>query len=170
MSSKCHWFFFHRNQIEQILENDGDFSPIAIMLKCIKMMLTLCPMKLRRSKYVEGKWIFRPSKLHRKNYVEITRIFWPSKLRWKKYVETTCIFRPSKLHRKNYVEIMWIFWPSKLRSKKYVETTCIFRREKLHRKKVTWEQRGYFDHRNYAEKVRGHDVEIRLNSVFKVST
>ena len=54
MSSKCHWFFFHRNQIEQILENDGDFSPIAIMLKCIKMMLTLCPMKLRRSKYVEG--------------------------------------------------------------------------------------------------------------------
>ena len=54
MSSKCHWFFFHRNQFEQILENVGDFSPIAIMLKCIKMMLTLCPMKLRRNKYVEG--------------------------------------------------------------------------------------------------------------------
>ena len=36
-------------------------------------------------------------------------------------------------------------------------------------KKSMWKQRGFFDHRNYVEKVRGNDVEIRQNLVFDVS-
>ena len=34
----------------------------------------------------------------------------------------------------------------------------------------TWKRRGFFDQRNYIEKVRGNDVEIRQNLVLDVST
>ena len=33
-----------------------------------------------------------------------------------------------------------------------------------------WKQRGFFDQRNYIQKVRGNEVEIRRNLVFEVST
>ena len=36
--------------------------------------------------------------------------------------------------------------------------------------KSMWKRRGFFDQRNYIEKVRGNDVEIRQNLVFDVST
>ena len=32
-----------------------------------------------------------------------------------------------------------------------------------------WKRRGFFDQRNYIEKVRGNDVEIRRNLAFDVS-
>ena len=41
---------------------------------------------------------------------------------------------------------------------------------KITSKKSTWKPRGFFDHQNYIEKVRGNDVEIRRNLVFDVST
>ena len=34
----------------------------------------------------------------------------------------------------------------------------------------TWKRRGFFDQRNYIEKVRGNDVETRQNLVLDVST
>ena len=57
---------------------------------------------------------------------------------------------------------------SKITPKKYVETTWIFQPVKLRRKKYM-KRRGFFDRRNYIEKVRGSDMEIRRNLVFDVS-
>ena len=37
-------------------------------------------------------------------------------------------------------------------------------------KKSTWKRRGFFDQRNYIEKVRGNDAEIDQNLVFDVLT
>ena len=155
MSSKCHWFFFHRNQIEQILENDGDFSPIAIMLKCIKMMLTLCPMKLRRKKYVEGNnvhfltieitlkrvcgknvdfsTIKITSKKLRGNNVDFLTI----EITLKKVRRSNVHFSTREITSKKVREINVDIWTIQITSKKYMETTWIFRRAKLHRKKVT---------------------------------
>ena len=39
-----------------------------------------------------------------------------------------------------------------------------------HMEKSTRKQRGFFDQRNYIQKVRGNEVEIRRNLVFEVST
>ena len=46
-------------------------------------------------------------------------------------------------------------------------TKWIFRSTKIHRK-CTSKQRGFFDQRNYIEKVRGTDMEIRRHLVFDV--
>ena len=51
-----------------------------------------------------------------------------------------------------------------------IETMWNFQPEKLDRKKARGKKRGYFDHRNYIEKVGGNYVEIRQNLVFHVST
>ena len=56
----------------------------------------------------------------------------------------------SKKVRGNYVDFSTI------------EINCI--------EKSMWKQRGFFDHRNYIQKVRGNDVEIRRNLVYNVST
>ena len=64
-------------------------------------------------------------------------------------------FSTIEITSKMYVETRWIFRPSKLHRKKYVETT---------------KRREFFDQRNYIEKVRGNDVEIRRNLVFDVPT
>ena len=79
------------------------------------------------------------------------------------------IFRPLKFCRKKYVETTWVFRPSKLHLQKYVETAWIFRPAN-HVKKSTWKRRGFFDQRNYIEKVRENDVEIRRNLAFGVLT
>ena len=46
-----------------------------------------------------------------------------------------------------------------------METTSTFRTSKLHQKSM-WKQHEFFEQRNYIEKARGHDVEIRRNFVF----
>ena len=91
-----------------------------------------------------------------------------SKFGRKKYVQTKWIIPPSKLSRKKLVETPWIFRQKKLHRKKYVKTRWIFRPSKSHQK-CTWKQRGFFDHRNYIEKVCGNDLEIFRNLVFDVS-
>ena len=91
------------------------------MLKCIKMMLTLCPMKLRRKKYVEG------------NNVHFSTI----KITLKKVRRSNVHFSTREITSKKVREINVDIWTIQITSKKYMETTWIFRRAKLHRKKVT---------------------------------
>ena len=45
-----------------------------------KATLNFCPLKFRRKKYVQTKWIIRPSKLRRKKKVETPSIFQLEKL------------------------------------------------------------------------------------------
>ena len=66
-------------------------------------------------------------------------------------------------------ERMWILRTSRLYRKKHTETTWIFRPSKLH-EKSTWKQHGFFDQRNYIEKVRGNDVEICRSSTYQHNT
>ena len=49
-----------------------------------------------------------------------------------------------------------------------METTWVFRPEKFHRKKYV-KKSGFFDQRNYMEKVRENDVEVRRNLVLNIS-
>ena len=53
------------------------------------------------------------------------------------------------------------------------KSTCKHSRLLAHRnciEKSTWKQRGFFDQRNYIEKVRGNCVETRRNLVFPMPT
>ena len=84
-----------------------------------------------------------------------------SKFCWKKYVQTKWIIQPSKLRQ---VETPWIFRRKKLHRKKYVEARWIIRPSKLQRKS-TWEQREFFDHRNYIKKVRGNDADFSISEI-----
>ena len=72
----------------------------------------------------------------------------------------------SKKVRGNNVD----FLSSKITLIKVRGNNVYFSTIEIYIEKSTWKQCGFFDHRNYIEKVRGNDVEIRRNLVFDVST
>ena len=135
-------FFTHRNYVKKVRRNDIDF----------------CSSKLRRTKYVKTRSIFRSSRLRQTKHVEMTLIFSPSKLRPKKYIKTTSIFchrnyveqRTSKRHR---IFAYWQFFTHR----NYVEQR-------------TSRRLRIFARRNYIEKVRWNDVGICWFFLLDVST
>ena len=90
-----------------------------------KTTSNFCPSKFLQEKYVQTKWIFRPSKLHQiklsRNTVDISTReitlntlksvngnnvdYSTIEIKPKKIRENNMVFSTSKLHRKKYVEI-----------------------------------------------------------------
>ena len=70
---------------------------------------------------------------------------------------------PKKVHRNNVN-----FGPSKLHRKNTWNERGFFDHRNLPRK-GTRKRRGFFNQGNYIDKVHGHDVEVRQNLVFDIT-